>query len=82
MNTPRLLAAACRWTARIIGTVLVLMIVLLAIGEGIPKPFTQPISVQIGFLALALVMIGILGGWRWELAGGTISLVGWSLWLQ
>jgi hypothetical protein len=79
MNTPRLLAAACRWTARIIGTVLVLMIVLLAIGEGIPKPFTQPISVQIGFLALALVMIGILGGWRWELAGGTISLVGWSL---
>ena len=79
MNTTRLLAAACRWTARIIGTVLVLMIVLLAIGEGMPNPFTQPISVQVGFLALALVMIGILGGWRWELAGGTLSLVGWGL---
>ena len=79
MNTPRRLAAVCRWTARIIGTLLVLIIVLFAIGEGMPNPFTQPISVQIGFLALALVMIGILGGWRWELAGGTLSLFGWSL---
>jgi len=79
MNTTRLLAAACRWAARIIGTLLVLIIVLFAIGEGMPNPLTQPISVQIGFLALALVMIGILGGWRWELAGGTLSLVGWSL---
>jgi len=79
MNTPRLLAAVCRWTARILGTLLVLIIVLIAIGEGMPNPFTQPISVQIGFLGLALVMIGILGGWRWELAGGILSLVGWGL---
>ena len=79
MNTTRLLAAACRWTARIVGTLLVLMCVIIAIGEGMPNPLTQPMSVQVGFLALALVMIGILGGWRWELAGGTLSLVGWSL---
>ncbi len=79
MNTTRLSAAVCRWTARIIGTLLVLIIVLFAIGEGMPNPFTQPMTVQVGFLALALVMIGILGGWRWELAGGTLSLVGWSL---
>ena len=79
MNTTRLSAAACRWTARILGTLLVLIIVVIAIGEGMPNPFTQPMSVQVGFLALALVMIGILGAWRWELAGGTLSLVGWSL---
>ena len=79
MNTPRSLSAACRWTARIIGTLLVLLIVIIAIGEGMPNPLTQPMSVQVGFLALALVMIGILGGWRWELAGGTLSLVGWGL---
>jgi hypothetical protein len=79
MNTTRLLAAACRWTARILGTLLVLMIGLIAIGEGMPNPFTQPMAVQVGFLALALVMIGILAGWRWELAGGILSLVGWSL---
>ena len=79
MNTPRLLAAVCRWTARILGTLLVLLIVLIAVGEGMPNPFTQPLTVQVGFLALALVMIGILGAWRWELTGGSISLVGWSL---
>jgi hypothetical protein len=81
MNTPRLLAAVCRWTARIIGTLLVLMMVIIAIGEGMPNPLTQPMMVQVGFLALALIMIGILGGWRWELAGGIISLVGWCLFL-
>ena len=79
MNTTRLLAAVCRWTARIVGTLLVLMCVIIAIGEVMPNPLTQPMSVQVGFLALALIMIGILGGWRWELAGGTLSLVGWSL---
>ena len=79
MNTTRLLAAACRWTARILGALLVLMILVIAIGEGMPNPFTQPMAVQVGFLALSLIMIGILGGWRWELAGGTLSLFGWSL---
>ena len=79
MNTTRLWAAACRWTARIIGTLLVLTIVLFAIGEGMPNPFTQPMAVQVGFLALALMIVGILGAWRWELPGGTLSLVGWSL---
>ena len=79
MNAIGLLAAACRWTARIIGTLLVLIIVLFAIGEGMPNPFTQPMTVQVGFLALALIMIGILAGWRWELAGGIASLVGWGL---
>jgi len=79
MNTTRLSAAACRWTARILGALLVLIIVIIAIGEGMPNPLTQPVAVQVGFLALALVMIGILGGWRWELAGGTLSLFGWGL---
>jgi hypothetical protein len=79
MNTTRLSAAACRWTARILGTLLLLMVVVLAVGEGMPNPVTQPVRVQVGFLALALLMVGILGGWRWELAGGTLSLVGWGL---
>ena len=79
MNTTRLLAAACRWTARILGTLLVLMIVLIAVGEGMPNIFTQPMPVQIGFLAMALIMIGILAGWRWGLAGGILSLAGWVL---
>lgn len=75
----KLLTTVCRWTARILGVLLVFFVVLIAVGEGMPNPFTQPLAVQMGFLALALIMIGILVGWRWELAGGVISLAGWCL---
>jgi hypothetical protein len=74
-----LLAAVCRWTARVAGTLMVISAVVIAIGEGMPNPFTQPPVVQIGFLALAMILIGILAGWRWELAGGVLSLAGWCL---
>jgi len=45
---------------------LVLLIVAIAVGEGMPDPFTQPVPVQLGFLGLALVMAGILAA-----GGGT-----------
>ncbi len=76
-NTSKLLAALCRWTARVLGTLLLSVVVLIAIGEGMPNPCTQPGAVQVGFLALAVLLLGILAGWRWELAGGLISLAGW-----
>ncbi len=78
-KTSQLLPAACRWTARIVGTLLVAICGFIAIGQGIPNPTTQPILVQIGFLALALIATGILAAWRWELTGAIISLTGWSM---
>ncbi len=75
----KLLVSACRWLARIVGAFLVVSVVVIAIGEGMPNLFTQPAKVQLGFLALAVIMIGILAGWRWELAGGILSLAGWCL---
>lgn len=75
----KLLAAVCGWAARISGALLVVFIVLLAIGEGMPNPFTQPLRIELGFLGLALLMIGILIGWRWELLGGVMSLIGWCV---
>jgi hypothetical protein len=79
MNTLKLLASMCRWTARVVGTLFVLSIVSIAVGERMPNPFTQPMWDQVIFLALALIMIGILIGWRWELPGGVISLSGFLL---
>ena len=79
MNTGKISAAACRWTARLLGALLVIMIIVIAIGEGMPNPFTQPFDVQIGFLALALIVLGILAGWRWELFGGILATAGWCL---
>ncbi len=72
-------AAVCRWLARIVGSLLVVSVVGIATGEGVPNPFTQPPAIQVGFLALAMIMIGLLAGWRWELFGGTVSTVGWCL---
>jgi len=79
MNTPKLFSDLCRWTARIIGVLMVVSTLMIAIGEGMPNPFTQPMIVQVGFLALALMIVGILAGWRWELSGGIMSLAGWGL---
>jgi len=62
-----------------LGTSLVLLTLIIAIGEGMPNLLAQPVGVQVGFLALALMLLGILAGWRWELSGGIISLFGWCL---
>ena len=73
MNTGKISAAACRWTARIVGALLVLMVIAIAIGEGMPNPFTQPFDVQLGFFALALIVLGILVGWRWDGRGRSLA---------
>jgi hypothetical protein len=72
-------AAGCRWIARLVGAFIIPVTVHIAIGQGLPNIFAQPVRVQVGFAALALILIGILAGWRWELAGGIISLFGWCL---
>jgi len=79
MNTLKNGAVVCRWTARIVGALLFLITISIAIGQGIPNPFTEPVRVQLGLFALAFILIGILAAWRWELSGGVGSLMGWCL---
>jgi len=80
-NSIGLSASICRWTARILGTLLLAAVAAIAVGEGLPNPLTQPAIVNLGFAALALVLAGFVVGWRWELAGGILSLVGvFSFW--
>ena len=76
MNKASPHATACRWIARVVSTLLIGMIVAIAIGEGMPNPLAQPPIVQLGFAGLGMIVIGFLGGWRWELAGGIVSIVG------
>ena len=61
--------------------VLVVIIVWIALAQGIPNPLAESVRVQIGLLGLALFVSGNLAGWRWELSGGTIALAGWGLFL-
>ena len=79
MNIARMSAGICRWTARIVGTLLVLVMLAILIEGGMPNPLTQPTWAQVFVLGLALIMIGILLGWRLELTGGNITLAGFCL---
>ena len=81
MNT-KLLATIFRWTARIIGIVMVGLVLFIAIGSGVPNIFTQPFIIQLGFFSLAMLLMGIFLAWRWELVGGSMSLVGWVLFIM
>jgi len=75
----KLAAGLCRWTARILGTILATIVIVIAVGEGVPNPFAFPLNIQFGFLALAMIVIGILAGWRWEPFGGLLATAGWCL---
>ena len=59
-----------RWAARITGTVILLMIAAIALGEGFPDPRTLTLVDRLTFLAMAGICIGCLLGWRWEAAAG------------
>jgi hypothetical protein len=78
MVTNTILGAAsfCRWAGRVTAVLLFAVIVYIALGEGMPNPFSQPPQIEFGFLFLAMVMVGYLAGWRWELAGGLLCFLG------
>ena len=69
-NAFKTVSSVCRWTARTLGLLLLFVVLRIAVGQGIPNPFTQPLRVQLGFLALTLLLVGFVAGWQWELARG------------
>jgi hypothetical protein len=50
--------AILRWTARVIGTLIILLIAVLAVGEGVPNPLHQPTVVNFSFLAPLVMLAG------------------------
>ena len=78
MNTTRPSASVCRWIARIIGTLFVTVLLILAIVHRASLPnllALTPIS-YVGLVGFVLMLTGMLIGWRWELTGGILSLAG------
>jgi len=66
---------AVRWTARILGTLWIGLLLLFVVGEGVPAIGGQPWAVQAGFIAMGLWMLGfILGWWRDGIASVVIVL--------
>ncbi len=67
-----------RWTARIIGTLLLLLIAVFAIGEGVPNPFILSPRELLLFAAFATMIVGQIAAFRWEGIGGVLILGGFA----
>ena len=67
-----------RWTARIYGGLLAVSILAIAIGEGPPNPFTQPLPVAIELFGMLVMLAGCIVGWKWQGVGALLIIVGIS----
>ena len=67
-----------RWTARLLGTAMLLMMVAFAIGEGLPNPLSQPPTVMLELLAMLAMWLGLLAALKWEGIGAALVLCGYA----
>ena len=72
--TPNLTVAT--WTARIVGSLILLLILAFAIGEGVPNPLHGLVRRNPLTFALVTMMVGLVLAWKWEGIGGLLILGG------
>jgi len=65
-----------RWVARGSALLLFALVVLFAIGEGLPNPLTVSAVVNVQCLAFVILLAGLIAGWRWEGLGAGLVLGG------
>lgn len=54
---------------------------MFAVGEGVPAPWEQPVDVQFELAGTALMVAGLLVGWKWESSAAALIVVGWIIFL-
>jgi len=68
-----------RWTARLTGLTLFLLVIVFALGYGgLPNLVQQPVPVQIEFAGMFMMLAGFLAAWRWETLGGILATCGFA----
>jgi hypothetical protein len=67
---------ALRWAARLAGLFVLAVVAMFVLGEGEARPNPRRMTPREGtlFALLALTLVGMVLGWRWEGLGGAISL--------
>ncbi len=70
---------AARWSARILGTLLILFVVPFILAEGLPPIARQPEGVQLTFLGAFLLLLGFLLGWWREGTAAVTIACGWTV---
>ena len=64
------------WAARIYGALLTALVLTIAIGEGPPNPFTQPLPVAIELFGMLAMLIGCIVEWKWQGLGAILVITG------
>jgi len=77
----RLITIGIRMVARFLGSILFLMIIMFAIGEGLPNPLTLSIKEGTTFFTFVVMLSGLVIAWKWEGIGGLTVLCGYILFL-
>ena len=67
---------AARWTARVVGTAILALIVTIGIGEGLPNPLVLSIRELLLFAAMLMMVVGLIAAWKWERIGGLLIVGG------
>jgi hypothetical protein len=68
-----------RWAARILGTLMVLLFITFALGEGLPAPSQLTSIEKLQFVGVIGIVVGLLLAWKWEGLGGLLGVAGFIL---
>jgi hypothetical protein len=79
MKYARHILIVARWTARVIGTLLLLLIAQFAIGEGVPNPLHGSVAENLLTVAMLTMIVGQILAWKWEGIGGLLILAAFAL---
>ena len=79
MKYERQIVTVARWTARILGTLLLLLIAVFTIGEGVPNPLHGLLRENLLTVAMLTMIVGQIAAWKWERIGGLLILGGYIL---
>src|SRR5690242_14697183 len=78
--------STARWIARTAGAVYAAFMTWFILAhalsrDGLPNLVQAPAAVQLGFLALFLMILGSILGWKWEGVAAAMILVGCLTWI-
>ena len=73
------ISSIIRWAARVLGALMALWILFMAMGDRLPDAMELGVDERLLFAALALMVLGALAAWKWELVGGLVVLLGFGM---
>lgn len=61
------------------GALMVLLLVVFAVGEGLPHPAQLDGGGKLGFIAAGIMALGVVAAWRSDGLGGLLILIGYGI---